>query len=36
MSVKWDDGYGKRIALGYIHKVAWTEAGPVSKPILLA
>jgi len=36
MFVKWDDGYGKRIALGYIHKVAWTEAGPVGKPILLA
>ena len=36
MFVKWDNGYGKRIALGYIHKVAWTEAGPVGKPILLA
>jgi len=36
MFVKWDNGYGKRIALGYIHKVAWTEAGPVCKPILLA
>ena len=36
MFVKWDDGYGKRMALGYIHKVAWTEAGPVVKPILLA
>jgi hypothetical protein len=34
--VKCYDGYGKRIALGYIHKVAWTEAGPVGKPILLA
>ncbi len=36
MFLKWDDGYEKRIALGYIHKVAWTEAGPVGKPILLA
>jgi hypothetical protein len=36
MFVKWKDGYGKRMALGYIHKVAWTEAGPVFKPILLA
>lgn len=36
MFVKWDNGYGKRMALGYIHKVAWTEAGPVVRPILLA
>jgi hypothetical protein len=36
MFVKLKDGYGKRMALGYIHKVAWTEAGPAVKPILLA
>jgi hypothetical protein len=36
MLVKWDNGYRKRMALGYIHKVAWTDTGPVVRQILLA
>jgi hypothetical protein len=35
MLVKWNGDYAKRIALAYIHRDAWKEAGPKAKPILL-
>ncbi|KAE9376422.1 HET-domain-containing protein [Stipitochalara longipes BDJ] len=36
MLAKWDKGYAKRLALGYIHRDAWKEADPKVKDILLA
>lgn len=34
--VKWEDGYAYRVALGYVHKDPWQEAGPRQKQIRLA
>ena len=35
MFVRWNKGYAKRVALAYIHRDAWKEAGPKVKPVLL-